>query len=89
MELMLTGIKIIEKEHNAIAGSFENGSDVLDVIVSPQQHFAEVLYPNIDRHANISLINRFFALQCFLTQLRNRCTHVNTLTTGPAIVFSV
>lgn len=43
----------------------------------------------MDKYPRLDVINKLGFVQQFLTRLRNRCTEVDTLTSGPGIVFSM
>ena len=47
------------------------------------------MYPTVDKIPHLDVVAKVGFLQGFLTRLRNRCTEVETLTSGPGIVFSV
>ena len=55
----------------------------------PQQQFASTMLQDVDRLGHLDIINKIGFVQQFLTRLRNRCTEVDTLTSGPGIVFSM
>jgi len=47
------------------------------------------MFQDVDSLSHLDIINKLGFVQQFLTRLRNRCTEVDTLTSGPGIVFSM
>jgi hypothetical protein len=43
----------------------------------------------VDTESHLDVVNKLGFVQSFLTKLRNRCTEVETLASGPGIVFSM
>ena len=43
----------------------------------------------MDKDSHLDVVNKLGFVQSFLTKLRNRCTEVETLASGPGIVFSM
>lgn len=70
-------------------GALEMSARELEIKIHPHQQFATTLFPFLDRNGHLDLINKVVPIQSFLSRLRNRCTEINTLTTGPGIVFSL
>ena len=89
IELLKKGIEILDREHSSLSGCFETAIEDIEVLVRPEQEFASVLFSKYDKQQHKNTISRFSTVQSYLTQLKNRCSHVQTLTTGPAIVFGV
>lgn len=44
---------------------------------------------DVNKLSHLDIVNKIGFVQQFLTRLRNRCTEVDTLTSGPGIVFSM
>ena len=57
--------------------------------VHPFQQFASTLYATVDKNSHLDLVSKFGEVQKFITKLRNRGTEVETLTSGPGMVFTV
>ena len=57
--------------------------------IHPFQQFAATLFDRVDPHSHLDLLNKMYPLQKFLTKLSNRGTEVETLTSGPGMVFTV
>ena len=91
MEMIRMGLNMIKNEQAALAATFEQGAsdETLKAYVHPQQQFAATLYQSVDPHSHLNVLNKLEFVQTFLTKLRNRCTEVETLASGPGIVFSM
>lgn len=87
--LMIHAIDIIEKEFAAISASIDCESSDISALIHPFQQFASVCFPTVDKHSHLDMINKVSAVQKCLTRLKNRCTEVETLTSGPGIVFTI
>lgn len=82
---------MIKNEHASLLAAFEQGAaeDGVHAFVHPQQQFASTLYQSVDHNSHLNVVNKLDFVQSFLTKLRNRCTEVDTLASGPGIVFSM
>lgn len=93
IEIMLVkeGIKLIEKHDEALKGALEMGAadNQINAFLQPYQQFASTLYETVDRNPHLDIVSKASFVQQFLTRLRNRCTNVETLTSGPGVVFSM
>ena len=93
IEIMLVkeGIKLIEKHDEALQGALEMGAadNQINAFLQPYQQFASTLYETVDRNPHLDIVSKASFVQQFLTRLRNRCTNVETLTSGPGVVFSM
>ena len=56
--------------------------------IHPFQQFAATLYDRVDVQYHLDMTNKLGFVQEFLTKLGNRGTEVETLTSGPGIVFT-
>ena len=56
--------------------------------IHPFQQFAATLYDKVDVQKHLDMCEKLTAVQEFLTRLGNRGTEVETLTSGPGIVFT-
>ena len=73
-----------------IAAFEENGTDIdVQAFIHPQQQFASTLYQDIDKYPHLDIVTKLGFVQHYLSRLRNRATEVETLTSGPGIVFTV
>ena len=88
-QLIILGIDTLKREHSGLVSALEMSARELEVMIHPHQHFATTLFPFLDRNSHLDLINKVAPIQSFLSRLRNRCTEINTLTTGPGMVFSL
>jgi hypothetical protein len=88
--LIKEGIKLINKHDEALKGCLEMGAaDNQLNFIHPYQQFASTLYETVDRNPHLDIVTKASFVQQFLTRLRNRCTEVETLTSGPGVVFSM
>lgn len=58
-------------------------------LVHPQQQFASTVLQNVDKNSHLDVVQKVAPVQSFLTRLKNRCTEVETLTSGPGLVFTL
>lgn len=79
----------LDNEHLALANCFKLQVPNIQYHVHPFQQFAATFYDNVDPNAHLDISNKLAAVQLFLTRMRNRGTQVETLTSGPGIVFTV
>lgn len=93
LEIMLIkeGIEMISKHDAALKGALEMGAadNQINAFLEPYQQFASTLYETVDRNPHLDIVSKASFVQQFLTRLRNRCTEVETLTSGPGVVFSM
>lgn len=84
-------LDIITAEQASFAATFEQGAadNMIHALVHPTQQFASTLYQSVDKNSHLNVVNKVEFVQSFLTKLRNRCTEVETLASGPGIVFSI
>jgi len=57
--------------------------------IHPFQQFAATLYDEVDPNSHLDMVTKLNFVQDFITKLRNRGTKVNTLTSGPGMVFTI
>lgn len=90
VNLIKIAIEMVKNEHSALQKCFEvSGQDkAFKYFVHASQQFASTPYSKVDRNQNLDVSVKVGFLQTFLTRLRNRCTEVETLTSGPGLVFS-
>jgi hypothetical protein len=87
--LMTNAIDILEKEYTALSMAFEMGTNQISSFIHPFQQFTSVCFPKVDQNSHLDMVNKVSAVQKCLTRLKNRCTEVETLTSGPGIVFTI
>jgi hypothetical protein len=89
--LIKEGIKLISKHDEALKGCLEMGAadNQINAFIHPYQQFASTLFETVDRNPHLDIVTKASFVQQFLTRLRNRCTEVETLTSGPGVVFSM
>jgi len=56
--------------------------------IHPCQQFASTLDQKVDKRHHLDPINKVSFAQKFLTQIRNRCLEIETLTSGVGVVIS-
>ena len=81
----------LSNEHSSLLGCFEMGGAERQVcaFVHPAQQFAATPFHKVDKNSHLDIITKVSFVQQFLSKLRNRCTEVETLTSGPGVVFSL
>ena len=89
--LIKEGIKLISKHDEALKGCLEMGAadNQINAFIHPYQQFASTLFETVDRNSHLDIVTKASFVQQFLTRLKNRCTEVETLTSGPGVVFSM
>ena len=89
--LIKESINLISKHDEALKGCLEMGAadNQINAFIHPYQQFASTLFETVDRNSHLDIVTKASFVQQFLTRLRNRCTEVETLTSGPGIVFSM
>jgi len=88
-KLVQAAIKVVEDEAAALANCFSMVSKSMDMHIHPFQQFASTLYPTVDRNSHLDMATKVPEIQRFVTKLKNRGTEVETLTSGPGMVFTV
>lgn len=83
--------EMIQAESNALHCAFEVSAEEKKIkhFVHPSQQYASTPYSKVDQAPHLAVETKVEFLQSFLTRLRNRCTEVETLTSGPGLVFSI
>lgn len=91
VNLIKIAIDMVKNEHSALQACFEASAQdkQISVYVHPSQQFASTPYSMVDKAPHLDVVTKVGILQQFLTRLRNRCTEVATLTSGPGLVFSM
>lgn len=91
IEMIKISLDTITTEQASFHATFEQGAaeKSVHVLVHPTQQFASTLYQSVDKDCHLNVVNKVEFVQSFLTKLRNRCTEVETLASGPGIVFSI
>lgn len=89
--LIKEGIELISKHDEALKGCLEMGAadNQINAFIHPYQQFASTLFETVDKNPHLDIVTKASFVQQFLTRLRNRCTEVETLTSGPGVVFSM
>ena len=57
--------------------------------IHPFQAFASTPYSKVDPNSHLDMVIKLSEVQRFITKLQNRGTEVETLTSGPGMVFTV
>ena len=91
VEMIKISLDMLRREDAALKAAFEQGAadDRIHAHVHPQQQFASTLFQSVDTNSHLDVVTKLGFFQSFLTKLRNRCTEVETLASGPGIVFSM
>ena len=91
IKLMNFSLKMLRSEHSSLLAVFEQAATekAISIHLHPDQQFAQTLSATLDESPHLDITNKLSAVQQFITRLRNRCTEVETLTSGIGIVFSL
>jgi hypothetical protein len=91
LHLINEAISLINQYHTGLLGWLEMGAadNQISAFIFPYQQFAGTLFETVDRNSHLDIVTKASFIQQFLTRLRNRWTEVETLTSGPGIVFSM
>jgi len=87
--MLIWAIDIIEKEYAGLSYALDSEASQISAYTHPFQQFTSVCFPTVDKHSHLDMVNKVSSVQKFLTRLKNRCTEVETLTSGPGIVFTI
>lgn len=80
--------EMFDREASALARAFEMTDVKIQAYVHPSQQFASTLNSKIDSKSHLDIINKVAPIQKMLTQIKNRCLEIETLTSGTGIVIS-
>ncbi len=81
-------VKAIDAETMALTRCFTISQPKIQMRIHPFQQFAATLYDQVDVQKHLDLVTKLSFVQEFLTKLANRGTDVETLTSGPGVVFT-
>lgn len=87
--LINAGIQAIEGETAALAHCFTMTATSMQSHIHPFQAFASTPYSKVDPNSHLDMVIKLSEVQRFITKLQNRGTEVETLTSGPGMVFTV
>lgn len=82
-------IQVIESETAAITGCYNLTATSIASHIHPFQQFASTLYSRVDPNSHLDIVTKLSEVQRFITKLNNRGTEVETLTSGPGMVFTI
>ena len=80
--MILKAKGLIERETSSLAKAFELNGKRLEILIHPIQQFASTFEQNVDKKNHLDIINKVGSVQKMLTQFKNRCLAVETLTSG-------
>jgi len=60
----------------------------IEIYVHPCQQFASTFDQETDKRNHLNIINKVGPIQKLLTQMKNRCLEIETLTSGVGVVIS-
>ena len=86
--MILTSKGLIERESTALAKAFEMNGKRLEILIHPMQQFASTFEQNVDKKNHLDIINKVGPIQKMLTQFKNRCLAIETLTSGQGFMIS-
>ena len=79
---------MFQKETNALSKAFEMTNIKIQAVVQPAQQFASTFHQVVDNRNHLDIINKVGPIQKMLTQIKNRCLEIQTLTSGVGVVIS-
>ena len=86
--MILKAKGLIERETTSLAKAFEMNGKRLEILIHPMQQFASTFEQNVDKKNHLDIINKVGPVQKMLTQFKNRCLAVETLTSGQGYMIS-
>lgn len=86
--MLQTAKRLLERETGALAKAFEMNGKRLEVLIDPVQRFASTFEQAVDKRNHLDIINKVGPVQKMLTQFKNRCLPVETLTSGQGYLIS-
>jgi len=86
--MIKTAFNMLENETNVLAKTFEMTNIKLQAFVHPAQQFASTFHQRVDNRNHLDIINKVGPIQKMLTQIKNRCLEIETLTSGVGVVIS-
>ena len=86
--MILKARALIERETTSLAKAFEINGKRLEILIHPMQQFASTFEQVVDKKNHLDIINKVGPVQKMLTQFRNRCLPVETLTSGQGFMIS-
>ena len=86
--MILKAKALIERETTSLAKAFEVNGKRLEILIHPIQQFASTFEQVVDKKNHLDIINKVGPVQKMLTQFRNRCLPVETLTSGQGFMIS-
>ena len=81
-------VQTLDAEHAALSRCFTLSQPKIQMRIHPFQQFAATLYDRVDANKHLDMVQKLNFVQEFLTKLANRGTEVETLTSGPGVVFT-
>lgn len=81
-------VQTLDAEHAALSHCFALSQPKIQFRIHPFQQFAATLYDRVDPNKHLDMAQKLGFVQDFLTKLANRGTEVETLTSGPGVVFT-
>ncbi|CDW82479.1 UNKNOWN [Stylonychia lemnae] len=86
--LISASYKMLDMETSALCRAFEVNGKLLEFYVHPCQQFASTRDQKVDKRNHLDIINKVSFAQRFLTQIKNRCLEIETITSGLGMVIS-
>jgi len=87
--IIKAAIGVIETETASLASCFSLTAGPIESHIHPFQSFASTLYSRVDPNSHLDMVTKLSEVQRFITKLQNRGTEVETLTSGPGMVFTI
>lgn len=87
--LIKASVRALEDETAALSKCFTIQVPKIQLHIHPFQQFAGTFFDRVDPNQHLDVANKIGPVQVFLTKLKNRGTEVETLTSGPGMVFTI
>jgi len=87
--IMQASISALDSECAALTKCFTVAVPTIQMHIHPFQQFAATFFDVVDPQLHLDISNKISCVQVLLTRLKNRGTAVETLTSGPGMVFTI
>ncbi len=88
-DLLNRGIECLKQEQAIISELIDKGTLTLESSMDCMRGTAATLYSNVDTAQRQCILNAMSQVQSFLSQIKNRSTLVESLTTGTAMIITL
>eukprot|EP01022_Parablepharisma_sp_SALTPOND_P019326 TRINITY_DN3280_c0_g1_i1.p1 TRINITY_DN3280_c0_g1~~TRINITY_DN3280_c0_g1_i1.p1 ORF type:complete len:2565 (+),score=223.09 TRINITY_DN3280_c0_g1_i1:134-7828(+) len=88
-ELLEKGLECIKQEQAIISDLLDKGTGLLESSIDSLRGTAATIYSNVDKDQRKCIGNSLACIQTFVTQIKNRATLAESLTTGTALIITL